>query len=436
MNSNQKSPLNSNQSPIRLYSRFVPFQILNLLGKKSIAEVNIGDSIEKTMTILFADIRDFTTLSEQMTPQENFAFINSYLKQMEPIISRHGGIIDKYMGDAIMALFPGLPDDALHSAIEMLEQISVFNAIRNKSGNIPIKIGLGINTGLMMLGIIGGERYLSVTVISDAVNLASRIESLTKIYGTPLLISEQTYYGLADAAHHETRFIDRLKVRGREQPQSVYEVFDADPLELRQAKGAGKSLFEEAIAYYHLKKIIPAIELLSKYLHQIPQDMAAQVYKARAERFLKTGLHESSGELDLIIQWDSSLAIGHPTIDAQHRDLFAQVNAFVNALRENAEYAQLHSLIEFLNEYTNIHFQTEEQFMAEHEYPFLKFQKEQHRRFLEHFQLFQKEIKGPPSHPHSFLLFRAQILLIDWLVNHTAKLDKHFGKFLSSVKKF
>jgi hemerythrin-like metal-binding protein len=417
-------------SIIEAYSRFVPHEVLGLMGKDSITSVDLGDHVEKTMTILFSDIRDFTPLSEGMRPQECFAFINSYLQQMEPIIARHKGIIDKYIGDGIMALFPTDADDALHGAIEMLDQLGSYNEGRKESGNTPIRIGVGLNTGLMMLGIIGGKHRMDSTVISDAVNLASRIESMTKNYGTPLLISEHTYYGLKDASHHDTRFIDRVKVKGKEQPQSVYEVFDADPPTLREAKRKTKGVFEEALAQYHFKEVPTALKLLSECLRQAPDDTAGQVYRARCERFLETGFHEGSGEVDLIIQWDPSLAIGHAEIDAQHRGLFKCVGGFVEAIRKSRDYTQIHTIIEFLDDYVAKHFDTEERCMAEKNYPFLQLQMDQHRRFSDYFEGFKDEIKKELNARRVFLLFRAQILVIDWLVNHTSKLDRHFGKFL------
>jgi hemerythrin len=109
------------------YSKFVPRQFLSLLRTPSIMHVELGTHVEREMTILFSDIRDFTMLSETMTPQENFRLLNSYLSEMEPIIGRHEGIIDKYIGDAIMALFPKCADDALTAAIDMLTQLEVYN---------------------------------------------------------------------------------------------------------------------------------------------------------------------------------------------------------------------------------------------------------------------------------------------------------------------
>lgn len=417
---------------IESYGRFVPQEFIRLMGKNTISNINLGDHIETTMTILFSDIRDFTSMSEEMSPEENFAFINSYLSEMGPVIAKHNGIIDKYIGDAIMALFPSNADDALNGAIEMLNQLAVYNNNRKKSGYAPVKIGIGINTGLMMLGIIGGKHHMESTVISDAVNLASRIESMTKSYRIPLLISEHTHYGLKDASRHDIRFVDRVKIRGKEQCQSVYEVFDADAPLLKEAKRSTKSLFEEALAYYHFKKVPEARELLRKCLRKVPEDTVAQVYNERCERFLETGVHESSGEVDLIVPWGASFEIGDPIIDAQHKELFERTNDLIDAMGKSTDPKQLDRIISFLSDYVVEHFATEERRMEEAGYPFIKVQKEQHRRFTRYFKAFKNEIKKDLNEHRVFLLFRAQVLVVDWLINHTSKLDRHLGKFFKA----
>lgn len=415
---------------INAYSRFVPREIITLMGKDDINSVSLGDHIEKTMTILFSDIRDFTSISETMFPKDNFSFINSYMEFMNPVIASHGGIIDKYIGDAIMALFPTNANDALSCAIDLLVQLRSYNRKLKKSGQAPIRIGVGLNTGLMMLGIIGGKHFMETTVISDAVNLASRIESMTKDYNTPLLISEHTYYSLKDALHFNIRFVDRVKVKGKSQCQSVYEVFDADPKALRESKRRTKVFFEEALAYYHFKDVSKAMKMLSEHLRRVPEDTVARVYHDRCERFLKTGIHESSGEFDLAISWNKSLAMNHSVIDHQHRNLFKHACDFVDAITQSKSHSSLDGVMEFLDEYIHVHFETEERLMAEKNYPFLQMQIDQHRRFSKYFNGLKDEIEKKFITNRVFILFRVQLLIIDWLINHTSKLDTHFGKFL------
>jgi adenylate cyclase len=233
------------------FSRFVPRQFLQLLDKKSIVDVQLGDSVQQEMSVLFSDIRSFTTLSESMTPQENFNFINAYLSRMEPAIIENQGFIDKYIGDAIMALFSGEADNALKAGIAMLQHLSNYNQHRIKSGYMPIRIGIGINTGSLMLGTVGGQYRMDGTVISDAVNLASRLESLTKEYEVSLLISHHTLARLQNPTQYSIRLIEKLKVKGKSKAVAIFEVLDGEPPNVREAKLATKTRFEEGLLLYY-----------------------------------------------------------------------------------------------------------------------------------------------------------------------------------------
>ena len=203
--------------------RFVPLAFLDRIGKPSIVHVELGDNTRKEMTILFSDIRNFTTLSEAMTPDENFDFINHYLENMGPVIRAHNGFIDKYIGDAIMALFDD-PDDAVRASLTMIETLERYNEGRRLQGCDPVAIGIGLNTGSLMLGTIGEQHRMDGTVISDAVNLASRIESLTKAYKVGILISQFTRERLANPDAYDIRLVDTVTVKGKTHPVSLYQV--------------------------------------------------------------------------------------------------------------------------------------------------------------------------------------------------------------------
>jgi PAS domain S-box-containing protein len=281
------------------YERFVPREFLSFLDKQSVIDVQLGDHVETEMTILFSDIRDFTMLSENMTPPENFNFINAYLSLMEPIINKYQGFIDKYIGDAIMALFPTSADEAVQAAIAMLKMLVQYNQDRNpvfskNLGSIhnqgqqpqkyqPLKIGIGLNTGPLMLGTVGGKNRMDGTVIADAVNLASRVEGLTKTYGTALLITEQTYQKLADVSQYQIRVIDRVKVKGKTQLITVYEVFDADPPSLIALKLKTRTEFEEGFKHYHQKQFDKAQVCFEHVLQINENDQAARVYLSRCQ---------------------------------------------------------------------------------------------------------------------------------------------------------
>ncbi|MBZ8181542.1 PAS domain S-box protein [Oscillatoria salina] len=266
--------------------RFVPSQFLQLLNKQSIVDIQVGDQVEKKMSILFADIRGFTRLSEGMTPEDNFKFINAYLSRMEPAIMENRGFIDKYIGDGLMALFNGSADDAVKAAITMMHRLAQYNTTRDRPERPPLKIGIGINTGLLMLGTVGGESRLDSTVIGDAVNLASRLEHLTKEYGVSVLVSHHTFASLTKPEKYNLRFVDRVQVSGKSKTVAVFEVFDADPPAVKECKLITKTVFEQAIWLFFQGKLAEARQQFANCLEVNPNDTVAKNYLRRCEQFL------------------------------------------------------------------------------------------------------------------------------------------------------
>ncbi|MEG3970046.1 AAA family ATPase, partial [Microcoleus sp. T2B6] len=272
----------------KAFERFVPNQFLHFLNKSSIIDVELGDQVQLEMSVLFSDIRDFTTLSESMTPEDNFRFINAYLSRMEPVINENNGFIDKYIGDAIMALFSGAADHGVKAGIAMLQSLVEYNQHRANSGYGPIQIGIGINTGSLMLGTVGGQNRMEGTVISDAVNLASRVESLTKNYGVSLLITQETYSRLENPSEYAIRTLDTVKVKGKSELVTVYEVFDADPPEIKEGKLATLELFAEALEIYSEGKLAKAGRLFAECWRQNQGDAVAKIYWERCQSTLRT----------------------------------------------------------------------------------------------------------------------------------------------------
>ncbi len=270
--------------------RFVPREFVNYLQKNSIAEVQLGDQVQAEMTILFADIRNFTTRAEQMVPQDCFNFLNAYLSQVSPIIRVHHGFIDKYLGDGIMALFPGTADDAVQAAIDMQCEVARYNAQMSAQGLEPVRIGIGLHTGTVMMGIIGEAERLQGTVIADAVNLAGRLEQLTKVYGAPVIISEQTLKHLHDPDRYHHRFLGRARVKGKLQMVSIFEAFDGDPAPTIQLKLKTRPELEEGLSLYYARKFPEASVKFNHVLQQNPQDETARLYLQRAAYYLVHGV--------------------------------------------------------------------------------------------------------------------------------------------------
>jgi hemerythrin-like metal-binding protein/PAS domain S-box-containing protein len=411
------------------YERFVPHQFLSLLGKESIIDINLGDQVEQEMTILFSDIRGFTSISEKMTPQDNFDFLNTYVGQMEPIIHQYQGIIDKYIGDAIMALFPLSAEDAINSAIAMLKKLVEYNKIL-QTANLPkVQIGIGIHTGSMMLGTIGGQNRMDTTVISDAVNIASRLESLTKTYGNPLLISEATYLKLSDISKYHIRLLDRVKVKGKSESVKIFEVFTADPQKMLTGKLATLNQFEKAVHLYQQQNFSKAQELFQACLSQNPDDATAEIYVQHCQQFLNANTNTRWEEIAATVKWTPILSVHHDLIDQQHQELFTRIRDLIMSFCDKESDLEVGKTIDFLKKYVVVHFNTEEQLMQQHNYSDYLVHKAQHTRFLQRFAEIEKDYKAKGG--YLYLTLQIQEELVNWLINHIAKSDKKLGVFLT-----
>jgi class 3 adenylate cyclase len=194
---------------------------LALLGKEHIVDLRLGDHAEIECTVLFSDMRDFSKITESLVPEDTFRFVNMYLGQMGPVVREHHGFIDKYIGDAIMALFLN-PDDAIRAAMAMLDVLPEYNAARAELGRVPIRMGIGVHSGPVMVGTIGEPDRMEGTVLSDVVNTASRLEGLTKEYQEPLLISDSVAKKLSNS--FTTELIDEVHVKGKQHKVTVMKV--------------------------------------------------------------------------------------------------------------------------------------------------------------------------------------------------------------------
>lgn len=264
------------------YYRFVPREFLDHLHKHDIMDVMPGDAVKQEMSILFSDIRDFTTLSENMTPEENFGFINGYLSTISPAIRNNGGFIDKFIGDAIMALFPGDPEDVIRAAVEMSNRLVDFNLQREAKGRGPVSIGIGIHRGDVMLGTVGEMQRMDGTVISDAVNLASRLESLTKTYGARIIVSEQVLQSLgAKGDLYLRRYLGRVNVKGKHKPVVVFEMLEGRPIAEREQMVRGRPEFERAVQLLEKGQQAEAQAIFQQLQSEYPGDGAVRYFLGR-----------------------------------------------------------------------------------------------------------------------------------------------------------
>ena len=275
------------ESLLKAYGRFVPNEYLRFLRKESITDVHLGDHVSKMMAVMFSDIRSFTTISEGMTPQDNFNFVNAYLKRVSPEIRNNYGIIVKFLGDGMMAVFPDGANDALAAGVAKHKQVQEYNKKRAEKGFLPLKVGMGIHVGHMMLGMVGEENRMQGDAFSDNVNLTARLEGLTKFYGVSLLISEQALANLSDAGKYQIRFLDRAVVKGRTEPISVYEVLDTEIEEVRDLKLKTQGDFDQGIDYYRAGSFERAKFYFEQVLDVNPEDKTAELYINRLNDLLE-----------------------------------------------------------------------------------------------------------------------------------------------------
>ena len=296
------STLNTMNSSIekttKVMRKFVPEELLNMLGHNHYYDTNLGDQKLVNMTILFSDIRSFTSISEAMQPAQIFNFVNRYFSKIGPAIRNNNGYIDKYIGDAIMALFPQRPDDALQAAIELLENQQLLNT---EQKDLPVvSTGIGIHTGNLILGIIGEESRFEGTVISDAVNASARIEGLTKLYGSSILISGETYAKLETPENFRCRTLDLVKVKGKSKAIEVIEVIEGLSERIINLKLKTKESFLNGVYDFRKGDFIAARQAFQDVIAVDPKDLAAKLYLERCLKLEKGPLPDD---------WDGSISL-------------------------------------------------------------------------------------------------------------------------------
>jgi class 3 adenylate cyclase/HAMP domain-containing protein len=267
--------------------RFVPIQFMQQLGVRDITKLDLGSSVQQDMTILFFDIRSFSINSEMMSAAENFSFINNILSTSGPIIRKHNGFVDKYIGDAVMAIFP-VAIDAVRAGIDIYNTLVLNRETRITIGGDGINIGIGIHTGSVMMGIIGEQERISGTVISQNVNMASRMESLTKQVKAGMLVTKDTMNQIPSAKEEFAyRFIGMIKAAGINTAVGVFDMLDALPGKIRARRLATRQVFESGIRMYHTKDYQNARKRFEKVTAADPDDVCAAYFLTETERRIK-----------------------------------------------------------------------------------------------------------------------------------------------------
>jgi class 3 adenylate cyclase len=285
------------------FFRFVPRDFLRLLGSQDhYEEVQLGASVDLEVAVMFADIRGFTTLAEAMSPNELIGFVNRYIGVIEPAISRNDGFIDHIAGDGIMSLFDRGPDRAIQAAIEMRARLEELNADRRAAGHLPVTIGIGINYGRLTLGTIGSPTRLKCGVVGDRVNLAARVEALTSVYGSCVLVTDATMAAVSDRAAYHARHVDRVVVKGRSTPVTLLQILDAEPPAVREARLRTLEVYEQACTAWYEGRLDEAASLFASVLAQDPSDPDAARFFARCEKLQREGVPPGWNGVTLLTQ--------------------------------------------------------------------------------------------------------------------------------------
>lgn len=207
-------------------SKFVPFEFIRALGRNSLTDLRLGDHVERTVTVLFTDVRDYTARAEQMSPEESFNFVSELNGFIGPIIRQNRGFVNQYLGDGVMAIFPGKADDALKASLGIQKAIERYNHKQSeKPFHYQVKVGIGMHTGPLIMGITGDHQRMEAATISDTVNTAARIEGLTKSYQASIILTKETLDAVAKPADFNLQHLGDVQLKGKIAPVSIYECY-------------------------------------------------------------------------------------------------------------------------------------------------------------------------------------------------------------------
>lgn len=275
----------------KIFSRYLSPKIVDELAENP-EYLELGGK-EVEATVYFSDIKNFTSISERMQPKDLVKYLNEYFAVCTNIILKHEAMLDKYIGDAVMAVF-GIPvEKPLHPVEACYAALEVQRALKQKNsfGNGPdFQTRIGINTGKMIVGNIGTELHLDFTVIGDTVNLSSRLEGVNKVFGTSIIISEYTYNLAKD--YIEVRELDDLTVKGKEIPVRIYELI-SEKGKITKAHADMVKLFNEGLMFYRAREWDKAIICFNNVLSTYPEDKASQVYIQRCNLLAKETLPDN-----------------------------------------------------------------------------------------------------------------------------------------------
>ena len=365
--------------------------------------------------VLFADVKGFTSLTVRMGPLETFRLLDRLFAVVEPVIASHGGRIDKYIGDAVMALF-GRPDQAVRAAAEMIREV---RSIRLVDGS-PLEMGAGIQHGPVMAGLLGHGESARRTVIGDVVNVAARMEGLTRTYGIDILGGPGL--GLVAEGRGEGRFIDWTRVKGRGNPVGVYELMGAD--DRRADKTAAGALFGRGVACFHTGRIVEAIDAFEAYDRQVPDDPVCRVWLGRC-RSPTDGCAEG---IERSFSFDEAMHTDVELIDRQHQELFDQAEQLRRALLAGDTRVEAARTGRFLADNVIEHFADEEALMEQAGFPDIELQRAKHAFCNERVASLLDNLRS--GEDDLYTAFRIWVFVVDWMTDHIIGEDLALGRHI------
>ena len=280
--------------------KFVPSEFLESLGKDNITEVRLGDLVEREVTVVFADIREFTTVSEGMNPKENFLFVNSFNNKMGPIIRKNNGFILQYLGDGFMALFPKGSQNAVRASVEMQKALQEYNKERQTKNREPIKVGVGMQNGKLIMGITGDIKRLDAAIISDTVNTAARVEGLSKHYGTSILLTKECKDNLTNPEEFDFRYLGPVQVKGKQNSIDLYECINGDTKTLLEHKLNTLPTFNKAMNLYFNKEFAMAAVTFQQIFKKNTLDGTSKLFLNKSARLITQELQDNWKGVELM----------------------------------------------------------------------------------------------------------------------------------------
>lgn len=269
------------------FARFVPMAAVRALGKEEVVDVRLGDAVVREVTVMFADMRGFTSLMENRDAEGSIALLNAYLGAVTPAIERHGGFVDKFIGDGVMAIFPNSAEDAVNAAIDFQRAVNELND-SGVLGETKLRFVIGMHSGPVMMGAVGSHDRLDLGVVGDTVNLAARLEGIAKALGTPMLIAESVYSRLRPSRATNYRSFGEVQVYGRSAGNNVFEL----------RVNAGKTgtvpppSFGRGLAELRAEEWLAAVQSFEECAEVDPEDSCYEALLAMARLAASKGAHE------------------------------------------------------------------------------------------------------------------------------------------------